>query len=160
LKVYGLEFGVCDFGIRDSGLGFRVDGMFPVTLAVLLERGRESGRRETCGGLGPCATQYTLEAGSYLRLMDSCITQLKAQGPSRTCNESNEEEEEEAIHPACRGYVDTQLNGSYTLKPSPSQDCWRGGWRVGGARCAVGEGHARQRCFARAFSPPHYFAEM
>ena len=33
---------------------------------------------------------------SYLRLIDSCITQLKAQGPSRTCNESKEEE-------ACRG---------------------------------------------------------
>ena len=46
------------------------------------------------------------EAGSYLRLIDSCITQLKAQGPSRTCNESKEEEEEsidaavEALHPA------------------------------------------------------------
>ena len=34
------------------------------------------------------------EAGSYLRLIDSCITQLKAQGPSRTCNESKEEEDE------------------------------------------------------------------
>ena len=33
------------------------------------------------------------EAGSYLRLIDSRITQLKAQGPSRTCNESKEEEE-------------------------------------------------------------------
>jgi len=33
------------------------------------------------------------EAGSYLRLIDSCITQLKAQRPSRTCNESKEEEE-------------------------------------------------------------------
>jgi len=32
------------------------------------------------------------EAGSYLRRIDSCITQLKAQGPSRTCNESKEEE--------------------------------------------------------------------
>ena len=32
------------------------------------------------------------EAGSYLRLIDSCITQLKAQGPSRTCNDSKEEE--------------------------------------------------------------------
>jgi len=32
------------------------------------------------------------EAGSYLRLVDSCITQVKAQGPSRTCNESKEEE--------------------------------------------------------------------
>jgi len=34
------------------------------------------------------------EAGSYLRLIDSCITQLKDQGPSRTCNERKEEEEE------------------------------------------------------------------
>jgi len=34
---------------------------------------------------------------SYLRLIDSCITQLKAQGPSRTCNESKEEEEEEEL---------------------------------------------------------------
>jgi len=42
------------------------------------------------------------EAGSYLRLIDSCITQLKAQGPSRTCNESTEEEEEEE-EPEARG---------------------------------------------------------
>ena len=28
-----------------------------------------------------------------MRLIGSCITQLKAQGPSRTCNESKEEEE-------------------------------------------------------------------
>jgi len=32
------------------------------------------------------------EEGSYLSPIDSCITQLKAQGPSRTCNESKEEE--------------------------------------------------------------------
>jgi len=38
------------------------------------------------------------EVGSYLRLVDSCITQLKAQGPSRTCNESKEEEEEEDMN--------------------------------------------------------------
>ena len=31
-----------------------------------------------------------LQVGSCLRLIDSCITQLKAQGPSRTCNESKE----------------------------------------------------------------------
>ena len=35
------------------------------------------------------------EEGSYLRRIDSCITQLKAQGPCSTCNESKEEEEEE-----------------------------------------------------------------
>ena len=34
------------------------------------------------------------EPGSYLRLIDCCITPLKAQGPSRTCNERKEEEEE------------------------------------------------------------------
>ena len=32
------------------------------------------------------------EAGSYLRLTHSCITQLKAQGPSRICNKSEGEE--------------------------------------------------------------------
>jgi len=30
-----------------------------------------------------------------LRLIDSCITQLKAQGPARTCNESKEEEKKD-----------------------------------------------------------------
>jgi len=38
----------------------------------------------------PLFTEVT-ETGSYLRLIDSCITQLKAQGPSRTCNESKED---------------------------------------------------------------------
>ena len=32
------------------------------------------------------------EAGSYLKLTDPCITQLKAQRPPRTCNESEEED--------------------------------------------------------------------
>ena len=31
------------------------------------------------------------EGSSHLRLKDSSITQLKARGPSRTCNERNEE---------------------------------------------------------------------
>ena len=35
------------------------------------------------------------EVGSYSRLIGSCITQLNAQGPSRTCNESKKEEEED-----------------------------------------------------------------
>ena len=35
---------------------------------------------------------------STLRRMDSCITQLKAQGPSRTCTESKEEED---LNPPC-----------------------------------------------------------
>jgi len=54
---------------------------------------------ETCAA-GCCANRVTFsvtemccgtEVGSYLRPIDSCIAQLKAQGPSRTCNESKEE---------------------------------------------------------------------
>ena len=37
------------------------------------------------------------EAGSYSSLTDSCITELRAQRPSRTCNESKDEEEGWAV---------------------------------------------------------------
>ena len=40
---------------------------------------------------------YHAEAGSYSRLIDSCITQLKAEGPSRTCSDSKGEEEEDMV---------------------------------------------------------------
>ena len=43
-------------------------------------------------GRSPCSG---CEAGSHLRIIDSCITQLKAQGPSTTCNESKEEEQQQ-----------------------------------------------------------------
>jgi hypothetical protein len=36
-----------------------------------------------------------IRGGLYLRLIDSCITQLKAQGLSGTCNESIKGEKEE-----------------------------------------------------------------
>jgi len=49
---------------------------------------RVQGFTEMCSGS---------EASSYLRRIDSCITQLKAQAPARTCNESKEEEA------GCRG---------------------------------------------------------
>ena len=42
----------------------------------------------------PASATFGVE-GSYLRLIDSCITQLKAQGPFRTCDESKAEEEEQ-----------------------------------------------------------------
>jgi hypothetical protein len=45
-------------------------------------------------GAGPGCSVVVTEAVSSLRLIDSCITQLNAQGPSRTCNESKEEAEE------------------------------------------------------------------
>jgi len=46
-----------------------------------------------------------------LRLIDSCVTQLKAQGASRTCNESNEEEEAtRAVED--RGVADADRDGN------------------------------------------------
>ena len=50
-----------------------------------------------------------------LRLIDSCITQLKAQGPSRTCDESKEEEEEWGDTPWMCGRVGTDLGGVVVL---------------------------------------------
>ena len=54
-------------------------------------------------------------SGSYLRLIDSCITQLKAQGPSRTCNESKEEEEEEAVASNTRSVFQDWMSGEGIL---------------------------------------------
>jgi len=66
----------------------------------LARRGWHGGRDHH--GLAVSPQPYTgvvvTEACSYLRLIDSCITQLKAQGLSGTCNESKEEEEEEGWH--------------------------------------------------------------
>jgi hypothetical protein len=47
----------------------------------------------TLGLLMPQPKSRGSEAASYLRRVDSCIAQLGTQGPCRTCNESQEEEE-------------------------------------------------------------------
>ena len=57
-----------------------------VCVCVCLSPFRARIRRNRRVGWGEGGT----EAGSYLRLVDSCITQLKAQGPSRTCNEGKD----------------------------------------------------------------------
>ena len=49
------------------------------------------------------------ETGSYLRLIYSCITQRKAQGPSETCNESKDEEEEEVMESRARDPLSIDL---------------------------------------------------
>ena len=55
------------------------------------------------------------EAGLYLRLIDFCITQLKAQGPSRTCNESKYEEESSARSAAhCSALPAIRFNSVHT----------------------------------------------
>ena len=77
------------------GLGSRVWGL-PKTAPVL----HTKEVRERPRGMQQAVLEYNhftelcsgSEAGSYLRIIDSCITQLKARGPSRTCNESKEEE--------------------------------------------------------------------
>ena len=54
--------------------------------------------------------------------MDSCITQLKAQRPSRTCDESKEEEEEDL--PARRVFREG-FEGwrAQELRPVPAEHC-------------------------------------
>ena len=57
-------------------------------------KNRRFGLSVRAGGKTLKSKRSTLH-GTYLRLIDSCITQRKAQGPCRTCNESKEEEEED-----------------------------------------------------------------
>ena len=57
------------------------------------------------------------EAGSYLRRIDCCITQLKAQGPSRTCNES--QEKDKCAHSTFSHGVNTPHPALQTLNPRP-----------------------------------------
>ena len=66
----------------------------PMAVAFSYERGTPV-LRPPAGCLGQVGSGEKcsgFEACSYLRLIDSCITQLKGQGPARTCNESKEEE--------------------------------------------------------------------
>ena len=91
MGLYWVEgTGLSGFGFWVSGFGFRFSGSeYRVQAAIFGYAERGSGhlyilKGRRCSGSG---------AGSYLRLIDVCITQLKAQGPSRTCNERKEEEE-------------------------------------------------------------------
>ena len=68
---------------------------------------------------------------SYLRRRDSCITQFKAQGPSRTCNKSKGEEDTKErdlfyyrhSRQTCRGYdCVLSVNKESELHFEPSLD--------------------------------------
>ena len=59
------------------------------------------------------------EAGSNLRLIDSCTTQFKFQGPSRTCNESKEEAEEEWEMPLASAATETDARDAQGLDSVP-----------------------------------------
>jgi len=75
--------------VRGNGV-FKAHRLLYSTLGlrVMCRSVMRIGRRSAVTENITCGT----EASSYLRLIDSCITQLKVQGPSRTCNESKEEE--------------------------------------------------------------------
>jgi len=65
--------------MRESGM--------PSRFTVLRGTAHDAGQ----GGALPCSS-----AAAYLRLIDSCIAQLKARATSRTCNESKGEEKKAA----------------------------------------------------------------
>ena len=90
-------------------------------------------RRRRHGGLSMdrprglfCTLPSGSEAGSYLRLIDSCITQLKAREPSRTCNESKEEEKKtvRVTPPGIlrRAYLTLCLRRAYLSRPLPREE--------------------------------------
>ena len=71
-------------GLRVKKKKRRVGGVGPVR--------RKSRRKRRGVSLPTTQSQFQIW---HLRLIDSCIAQLQAQGPCRTCNESTEEGEEE-----------------------------------------------------------------
>ena len=70
-----------------------------VSLNSRLESNKEPQPGARDRGCGDGAADLNPIAGLYLRLIDSCITQLKALGRSRTCHESQEEEEATILSP-------------------------------------------------------------
>ena len=64
------------------------------------------------------------EEGSYLRLIDSYTTQVQAQGPSRTCEESKKEEEEGTctrLGTLARAYLTSSVFKFVLHKSTPAQ---------------------------------------
>jgi len=78
-------------------------------------------------GAPRATTRGILEAGSYLRLIHSCITQLKAQGPSRTCNESKEEEEKDSGFRSLWCGASLHTNPGVLLAAKALAEAWEGG---------------------------------
>ena len=87
------------------------------------------------------------EAGSYLRFIDSCITQLKAQGPSRTCNESEEEEEALTVHGPPSGPLKPRLQEHASTAELPCSMVSGFGSRVSGLVLSVEHSVFRHSCF-------------
>ena len=82
---------------------------------VVLRGGAVSYERGTPVALSrrPCSDTASVGMSLSGSIIDSCITQLEAQGPSRTCNESKEEEEGVTVprRPQTQAPKSTQLGG-------------------------------------------------
>jgi len=101
-----------------------------VVAAIRVRRSLPAG---TCGvgrqsGGGQTIKIRDLEGGSQRRLsasIDSCITQLKAQGPARTCNESKEEEGGSQRTCGLKLYPTTVTRSPPDVDPPPGLEDWR-----------------------------------
>jgi len=97
------------------------------------------------------------EAGSYLRRIGSCITQLKTQEPSRTCHKSKEEEEASS-HSVPMMYSKRHLPDIEQWSRAVAATSSRGGlfqWLQ--RHPAEGSSHARPSHRAPPGPPPHHF---
>ena len=99
-RVQGLRFAVCGLGFGVSGSAGQAFGAAiaaeKLAVGMKADTGSEQevdDRRTATSRLAANGATCGTEPGSYLRLVDSRITQLKAQGASRTCDESKQEEE-------------------------------------------------------------------
>jgi len=114
--------------VRAEGSGFRVQGVYPPR-AILTRPIHEQNNSHTGGLISTLFVerstnkQLTAKQGSQRRTkhrlfhdqnIDSCITQLKAQEPSRTCNESNEEKK--------TGFAATDKTGKLPLQNDPRRE--------------------------------------
>ena len=102
----GFGFRLQVSGFRVQGFGFQVSGLFTPQRSRTLPCTAQSTSCWSCSPPSLLASPRSPgnEAGSYLRLIDSCITQHKAQGPSRTCHESKEEEEGRLVRAKSVGF--------------------------------------------------------
>ena len=101
----GVGVGVCGCGCVSVWVDHELEDPL---LAHLRFRAVQRVERRPASGLRLQPLQkmcYGNEAGSHLRPIDFCFTQLQAQGTSRTCDESKEEQDAEQVfrlqHFAC-----------------------------------------------------------
>ena len=105
MRVWGSGFGVYSLGFGvyrgHEQVGRNREEVGPGGIARVVRPGRAAAlgvpgvgfkRQKRFSAKAKNRGVVVTEAGSYLRFLDVCITQLKAKGPSRFCNESKEEE--------------------------------------------------------------------